>query len=150
MGNFINNLLDNLISTTWRLMDLPLYFLLLLIIIFLLVFNRLGRKWFKRLTDQKRLYINAVLVLLMLVFIVDKKLSFMKAELTSLNERVRNTQLGGNTVIGGQPYDLSEFKKLYPKSEIRERSINEVIQLLVVSQKNPNSVDHHSIAFISK
>lgn len=76
----------------------------------------------------------------MLLFIVDKKLGFMRAELTGLNEKIRNSQFGNNTVIGGQPYDLTEFKSLYPNADIRERSVNEAIQLMVATQKDPNSV----------
>jgi exopolysaccharide biosynthesis protein len=140
MGNFINNLLDNLISTMWRLMDLPLYFLLLLIVAFLVVFNRFGRKWLKKLSDQKRLYINAILVLLMLLFVVDKKFSFMRAELTGLNKKVRNAQFGGGSVVGGTPFDLREFKKQFPKSDIQEKAIHEAVQFMVVTQKDPNSV----------
>jgi exopolysaccharide biosynthesis protein len=140
MGNFINNLLDNLISTTWRLMDLPLYFLLLLIVVLLIVFNRFGRKWLKKLSDQKRLYINAILVLLMLLFIVDMKFSFMKAELTGLNEKIRNSQFNGSSVVGGTPFDLTEFKKQFPESDIKEKSVHEAVQLMVVTQKDPNSV----------
>ena len=121
-------------------MDLPLYFLLILMLIFLVVFNRFGRKWLKKLSDQKRLYINAILILLMLLFVVDKKLSFMKSELTGLNEKIRNAQLNGGSIVGGLPYDLTEFNVQFPKADIRERSVNEAIQLLVVTHKDPNSV----------
>jgi len=76
----------------------------------------------------------------MLLFIVDKKLGFMKAELTGLNEKFRNAQFGNNNVIGGQPYNLTEFKSIYPNADVKERSVNEVIQLLVATQKDPNSV----------
>ena len=85
MGNFINNLIDNLISVTWRLMDLPLYVLLILLVSALILVNWLGRKWMRKISEQKRLYINGGLVLLLLLLIVDKKMAFMRAEMTFLN-----------------------------------------------------------------
>lgn len=142
MGNFINNLLDNLISVTWRLMDLPLYILLLMIVITIVLSNWLGRRWLKKLSNQKRLYINGGLALIMLLLIVDKKMAFMRSELTFLNEKIRKVQMSGSStsVSAGEPFDLTELKSNYPNAEVSERPINEAIQLLTVSQKNPNSV----------
>jgi exopolysaccharide biosynthesis protein len=140
MGNFINNLIDNLISTMWRLMDLPLYALMLMMVLALIVFNWLGKKWLKRLSDQWRLYINAILILLMLLFVVDKKFGFIRAELNVLNEKVRNAQMRGVTVAGGEPFELSNISEAFPNAKLSERPINEAIQLLMVTQKDPNSV----------
>jgi hypothetical protein len=140
MGNFINNLLDNLISVTWRLMDLPLYVLLLLIVLALIVLNRFGRRWLNKLSEQKRLYINAGLVLLLLLLIVDKKMSFMRTEMTFLNDKIRKVQMSGSNVTGGLPYNLAGLKKQFPEAELTERPINEAIQLLTITQKDPNFV----------
>lgn len=140
MGNFINNLLDNLISVTWRLMDLPLYVLVLMIIVALVVINWLGRRWLKKLSEQKRLYINAGLVLLLLLLIIDKKFAFIRAEMTFMNEKVRKAQMASFSVKGGQPYDLAQLQKEFPDAELAERPINEAIQLLSFTQKDPNAV----------
>lgn len=145
MGNFINNLLDNLISVTWRLMDLPLYFLLLMIVVFLFIFNRLGRKWFHKISDQKRLYINAILVLLLLLLIIDFKISVMKSEITYLNEKIRNSQFNAASAVNETPFDLREFKAQFPKAYVKERAVHEAIQLIAVTQKNP-----HSVAYIAR
>lgn len=140
MGNFINNLLDNLISVTWRLMDLPLYVLLLMIVVGIVLLNWLGRRWLRKLSEQKRLYINAGLVLLLLLLVVDKKMSFMRSEMTFLNEKIRKVQMSGVSVSGGTPFDLTELKQQFPKAELSERPINEAIQLLTINQKDPNFV----------
>lgn len=140
MGNFINNLIDNLISVTWRLMDLPLYALLLMLVVGIILLNWLGRRWLKRISEQKRLYINGGLVLLMLLLIIDKKMDFMRSEMTFLNEKIRKVQMMGVSVSGGTPYDLTELKKEFPKAELAERPINEAIQLVTITQKDPNAV----------
>lgn len=140
MGDFINNLLDNLISTTWRLMDLPMYALLLMIAVLLVVVNWLGKRWLKNLSDRKRLYINGGLVLLLLLLILDKKIDFMRAEISFLNEKIRLAQMNSGTISEGTPYDLTEIRKEFPGAELTERPINEAIQLLSVTQKDPNSV----------
>ncbi len=140
MGNFINNLLDNLISVTWRLMDLPLYALLLLIALLLVVLNWLGRRWMRKLSEQKRLYINAGLVVLMLLFIIDKKFDFMRSELSFMNDKIRKAQMNSFTVKGGEPFDLTALKKEFPNAAFAERPVNEAIQLLSITQKDPNAV----------
>lgn len=140
MGNFINNLLDNLISTTWRLLDLPLYALVILIVAMLFVLNWLFRRWMRKLSENKRILINVGLVFLLLVLIIDKKFAFMRAEVNFMNEKIRNAQMGQSAVASGAPFDLTELKKEFPKAELKERSIHEAIQLLTVTQKDPNSV----------
>jgi len=140
MGNFINNFLDNLISVTWRLMDLPLYFLLLIIVTLLVVFNLLGRRWLKRLSDQTRKYVNGVLVILALLIIIDKKMGLMRSEMTFLNEKIRKVQMMGVPVTGGTPFDLVTLQSEYPNAELTQRPVNEVIQLLTITQENPNAV----------
>lgn len=140
MGNFINNLIDNLISVTWRLMDLPLYALLLLIVLLLVALNWLGRRWMRKLSEQKRLYINAGIVILMLLFIVDKKFDFMRSELSFMNEKIRKSQMHMSSVKGGEPFDVSELQKQFPKAALAQRPINEAIQLITVTQADPNAV----------
>lgn len=140
MGNFINNLLDNLISTTWRLMDLPLYFLLLLVVLALILINWLGRRWLRKISEQKRFFINGGLVLLMLFLVLDKKLDFLRAEMTNLNEKIRNAQMSNAVVGNAEAFDLSKMEEIFPNADLKERSVNEAIQLLAVTQKDPNSV----------
>jgi len=140
MGNFINNLIDNLISVTWRLMDLPLYALLLLIVFMLVALNWLGRRWMRKLSEQKRFYINAGIVVLMLLFIVDKKFDFMRSELSFMNEKIRKSQMTMTSVKGGEPFDVTELQKQFPKAELAQRPINEAIQLITVTQTDPNAV----------
>ncbi len=140
MGNSINNLLDNLISLTWRLMDLPLYALLLMIVVCLVGVNWLGRRWLWKLSEQKRLYINGALVLLMLLFVIDKKFSFVRAEMTFLNEKIRTAQMSSYSVQGGIPFELDSLQQVFPDAELTQRPINEAIQLVSIKQKNPNSV----------
>lgn len=140
MGDFINNFLDNLISVTWRMMDLPLYVLLILIVVGLITINWLGRKWMRKLSEQKRLYINAGLVLLLLLLILDKKMAFMRAEMTFLNEKIRKAQMISTPVSGGQPFELTDLQKNFPSAELSQRPINEAIELLSFTDQDPNSV----------
>ncbi|GAB5418917.1 MAG: hypothetical protein Crog4KO_01020 [Crocinitomicaceae bacterium] len=142
MGNFINNLIDNLISVTWRLMDLPLYVLLLIIVLTIVMLNWFGRRWLKKLSEQKRLYLNGGLVLLILLLVVDKKMSFMRAEMTFLNEKIRKVQMSGVSVTGGTPYDLTQLKAEFPDAILAERPVNEAIQLVTITQKDPNAVSY--------
>ncbi len=121
-------------------MDLPLYFLLILIAVALLMINWLGKRWLKKLSEQKRFFINGGLALLMLLFILDKKVGFIRAEMTALNEKVRNAQMQTGEVANAEPFVLSTIQELFPEADFRERSINNAMQLLVVTQKDPNSV----------
>lgn len=140
MGNFVNNLLDNLISVTWRLMDLPLYALLPVVVVMLVVFNWLGRRWLRRLSEQKRRYINGFLVVLAMLLIIDKKMGLMRAEMTFLNEKIRKVQMMGVPVSGGTPYDVSELQSEFPNAKLTQRPINEAIQLITITQRDPNAV----------
>lgn len=140
MGNFINNLLDNLISTTWRMMELPFNLLFIFMVIALILFNWLGRRWLKELSNQKRLYINAALILMLLLYVADKKFSFIRTEMNVLNENVRNVRMKIRAVAFHAPVDLSKFNKEFPKAKLFKRSINEAVQLLTVIQQQPNSV----------
>ena len=118
MGNFINNLLDNLISTTWRMMELPFNLLFIFMVIALILFNWLGRRWLKELSNQKRLYINAALILMLLLYVADKKFAFIRTEMNVLNENVRNVRMKIRAVAFHAPVDLSKFNKESPKAKL--------------------------------
>ena len=79
-------------------------------------------------------------MLLMLLLVLDKKLDFLRAEMTNLNEKVRNAQMNNGAVASAEPFDLTEIQKLFPDADLKERSVNEAIQLLAVTQTDPNSV----------
>ena len=90
MGDFFNHLMDNLIAATWRLLDLPMYALaLLLLLVFVLTYFLL--LWIlKRYTSGSKRILRILLPVMGLIlasFIVDFKISQMKREVELINEK---------------------------------------------------------------
>ena len=102
-----------------RFMELPLYLLLLIILSILGLFNWIAKKKLNKISSQKRLHINAILVLFMLVFVADKKFSNMQAELTGLNKKIRNAQFYEIKQNNGQSFNLIDLKEKFSLVEVR-------------------------------
>jgi exopolysaccharide biosynthesis protein len=71
---------------------------------------------------------------------VDKKLDMMRSEMNFLNEKIRSVQMAGAPIINVNPMDTRALQSAFPSAELKQRPVNEAIQLLTFSQKNPNAV----------
>lgn len=142
MGNFINNLLDNLLSTLWRFLDLPMYFICGVLVICLALFSWLLLR-FKKNINKKKLYIfNAVVVFILLILIVDKKIRTIQLEMNFLNSKIAEFQMTSqsNTVFQKTDlvYDIQPLKAAFPEAKIYEKPINGAIDLVTFKTIDPN------------
>ncbi len=141
MGDFLNHIIDNLVSVTWRLMELPLYILIGLIFLCLLTANLAIRKSKLKVSGKALLFIYGFILLLLVGFIIDKKFSNIRAELTLLNEKVTNTQIGTKGIVyAASNYDLSDFTECFPGSKVYHSNVNEAVSLFLIRKKDPNVV----------
>ncbi len=141
MGNFINNLLDNLLSTLWRVLDLPLYGIVLMILGLMVVTTFLLRRFFKKVEKRRIWQINFILLGFLVLLIIDKKVSNINKELTVLNKKIVESKMMSTPAINKEKvYDASALKKKYPNATIYEKPINEAIDLITIQQASPNSV----------
>ena len=110
MGDFFNHLMDNVIAATWRLLDLPMYaMVLVLLLVFVLTYFLL--LWIlKRYTSgSKRIFriLLPVMGLVLASFIVDFKISQMKREVELINEKYMNFSSNEKLMMWDQQYYIN-------------------------------------------
>ncbi|MCH7535596.1 MAG: hypothetical protein IH948_07620, partial [Bacteroidetes bacterium] len=93
MGDNFNYIMDNLIAATWRLLDLPMYVLVVvLLLVFVLTYFLLTRIFKKYGSVNKRVLsiIIPVVGVMLAAFMVDFKISQMKKEVELINQKYMN------------------------------------------------------------
>jgi exopolysaccharide biosynthesis protein len=148
MGNFINNLLDNLLSTLWRVLDLPLFAIVLMMAVLMLVSTFIIKKFFKKVSSNKIWIINGLLIAFLFILVVDKKISNIRKEVTYMNNKMSDAMMaspGATTINKELVYDIAPLKSAFPEAKIYEKPINEAIDLISIKMINPNVVTFVSI-----
>lgn len=146
MGNTINILIDNLLATFWRLLDLPVYALLILLFGILFSVNLILLRLRKKSSTKKVWLINGVIVLVAVVLLVDKKISNLKKENDALNDKYAKAIMGQTSINKvNKVYHLDSLVQLLPGANISEKPINQAIDLITIRQRNPNSMSFISI-----
>ncbi|MFT5600308.1 MAG: exopolysaccharide biosynthesis protein [Flavobacteriales bacterium] len=149
MGNSINNVIDNLLSTFWRLLDLPLYALVIMMLLSMFVTTLIIRKFFKKTTVKRIWIINGVLGVFVLLFIIDKKFSNMRKEITFMNEKISDTKMtsgsGSFAIQKNLVYDIDPLKEKFPDAKIYEKAITEAIDVISFKTNDPNVMTYISI-----
>ena len=147
MGNFINNLLDNLLSTLWRILDLPLYAIVLLMAVLMLILSFTIRQFFKSVSKQRLRNINIILGVILVILIIDKKISNINKEVNFINDKVSGSHMAsGQTSINKvKIYDAGPLKAEFSDYSIYEKPINEAIDLISLKSKSPNVVSYIAI-----
>ncbi len=144
MGDFFNHVMDNLIAATWRLLDLPMYalvFLLLLVFVmayFLLlwILKRFGLR-----ANQILRILLPVMGVFLVSFIVDFKISQMKREVELINEKYINFRNNEKLMMWEQQYDISELSEQFGKKlYLDQRYINEATKLFILKKDDPKAV----------
>lgn len=138
MGDYVNYIIDNLVSVTWRLMELPLYFLILSILILLLLINTVIKRAIKKVPSNIIKWTNIILFVVLISLIVDKKIHSIKKEMAFLNEKVLRSQMGVTPLANEKSDDLIRLEKRFPSSKVYERKINNAIQLINIQKNDPN------------
>lgn len=149
MGNFVNNLLDNLLSTLWRILDLPVYFIAILVICSLLLVGFILLK-FKKNINKKRLYIiGGVILTFTLILVIDKKFRIMNKEINFLNEKISDLKMTGNSNFAFQKthliYDIAPLRNAYPEAKIYEKPVNEAVDVISFKTIDPNVMAYIAI-----
>lgn len=148
MGNFINNLLDNLLSTLWRVLDLPLYGIVLIMLTVMLVGTFIIKKFFKKVSSKKIWIINGLLMAFLFILVVDKKISNIRNEVTYMNNKISDAMMASPssaTINKNLVYDIAPLKTAFPSANIYEKPINEAIDLISIKMTDPNVVTFVSI-----
>jgi len=144
MGDFFNHLMDNLIAATWRLLDLPMYALVLvLLLVFVLTYFLL--LWIlKRYTSGSKRILRILLPVMGLIlasFIVDFKISQMKREVELINEKYMNFRSNEKLMMWDQQYDIHELSEQFGKKlYLDQRYINEATKLFILKNDDPKAV----------
>ncbi len=143
MGNTINNLLDNLLSVLWRVLDLPLYSIAIGIFIAMVIVYFLFKKVFKKNPTKVLIILSVVLVIL----IIDKKLNNMRAELTFMNNKISEVSMQNGTVSANKikKFKVDDLQALFPDAVIYDKTINEAIDLVSFKTSDPNVMTYISI-----
>jgi len=138
MGDYVNYIIDNLVSVSWRLMELPLYLLLIFLFIFLLLVNLILKKKLQSRGKKAVFLLNMLIIIFAMAFILDKKFSNLKSDITTINEKLLNTQLNtSNEISYSSKVDLDSFHKEFSDCKVFERPINEAITLLSARKNEP-------------
>jgi len=147
MGDFINTLLDNLLATLWRVLDLPLYAIVILMAAIMLVVTFALKKIFKRISNKRIWTINVIIAVLLVILIIDKKISNISKEVNFINEKVSNANMneGQASISKVKIYNSDALKVAYPNYSIYEKPINEAIDLISLKSKSPNVVSYIAI-----
>lgn len=144
MGDFFNHFMDNLISATWRLLDLPMYALvLILILVFVLSYFLL--LWIlKKFGVGGNRVIRIILPamgIFLAAFIVDFKISQMKREVELINEKYMNFRSNEKLMMWDQQYDISDLSEQFGKKlYLDQRYVNEATKLFILKNDDPKAV----------
>jgi len=140
MGDFFNIFMDNLIAVTWRLLDLPMYVLVLVLVLtyFLMLWilkrYRFGSKQVLRI-------LLPVMGVFLISFIVDYKISHMKREVELINQKYMNFHQGEKLLMWDKEYGIQELSEQFgQKLYFDQRYINEASKLFIFKKDNPKAL----------
>ncbi len=145
MASLVNNLIDKLLSVAWRLLELPLYVLAILMVLLLvptLVF------WFRRIRKRNTVSFSTLLLVLVgtlipLALVVDYKIKTQNTEIENLSERYFNA-LNASEVVGANaiivnPQIKDSLGSFLHELKVWERPIHEAITLVSCRKENPKA-----------
>ncbi len=143
MGNAINNLLDNLLSVLWRVLDLPLYSIVLGMAIGMFILYLITKKILKRNPTK----ILIVLAVILVVLVIDKKLNNMRTELTFMNNKIAEAKMSSSAVevTKIKKFDVEKLRQQFPEAIVYDKTINEAIDLVSYKTSTPNVMAYISI-----
>ena len=143
MGDYFNHLMDNLISATWRLLDLPMYALVLvLLLIFVLTYFLLLWILKRYASGSKRILriLLPVMGFILASFIVDFKISQLKSEVELINEKYMNFRSNEKLMMWDQQYDIHELSEQFGKKlYLDQRYNNEATKLFILKNDDPKA-----------
>nr|MDP6907962.1 hypothetical protein [Flavobacteriales bacterium] len=147
MAELVNNILDKLISVGWRLLDLPVYLLLIVVIGMLIPAIRL---WFgivkgKRSHGSRYILLAVVGILLPMALIIDFKLKTQQTEIELLSQKYINALNAEQPTTESQSglllndKDLRDLSSFLPKLKAWQRPIHDAITLLTFKKEDPKA-----------
>lgn len=149
MAEVFNNWLDNLISVAWRLLDLPLYVL----VIFLVSFFSIG-VWYWVKLRKGAFTVKSVVVLLICIVVpaamlADLKFKQLKLEAELLNNKYQQAlaapdQAASATPLVSDPV-LQNMRRYLPELSIWQRDVHPAVTLLTCKKADPEAVFHCAV-----
>ncbi len=147
MAETVNNILDKLISVGWRLLDLPVYALLMLVIGILLPailfwFRAAKRKHF---SPSRSMLLTIVGILLPMALIIDFKMKTQQTEIELLSQKYINALNANQPTTPSQmglllkDEDRKDLTALLPNLKVWQRPIHDAITLLTFKKENPKA-----------
>jgi hypothetical protein len=144
MGDFFNHFLDDLIAATWRILDLPVFVLVLALMVFFVLVYFLLVWILKRYNIGNKRILRILLPiagLLLAAFIVDFKISQLKQELELINEKYINFRSNEKLILWDKQYDIEELSEQFGKKlYLDQRYINEATNLYILKKDDPKAV----------
>ncbi|MFT4981202.1 MAG: exopolysaccharide biosynthesis protein [Bacteroidia bacterium] len=145
MASLVNNIIDKLLSVAWRLMDLPVYLLVLLIAILfipaILIWSKTISK--KEKVGFKTMTIALLGILIPMALIVDLKLKSQDSEIEILSEKYMNSLNAEVSITGSEKVISLDTKTLLESYmidlNIWERQIHEAITLVTFKKEAPKA-----------
>lgn len=150
MGDSINHLLDNLMSLLWRIIDLPLFFLLPGLIVFILFLYWVCKRLFKAKWEITKIQFLVIMMFFFGALLVDKKTSNLKSEINALYDKFSSLSMGQQSITVSNNLDelvmKAQLEERYGDTlEVTARNINECTDLLVIKRPERPAVVHLAV-----
>ncbi len=145
MGDKINVILDNLLSLTWRVIDLPMLVLIPLLIAILLILSLIARLFKVRSSSIVKYFFFGFFVL-GFALLVDRKFAILKSEIQTLNEKyigLMNSRgsSGGKKLERNFLMDVESLKSNFTSElKVWQQNLNQAVDLITVKKEEPNAV----------
>ncbi len=137
MSDSFNYLIDSLSAAFMRLFELPIFFIILGFLVFVVVVKLIYARVKKRKAKWNTTFI-LFLLFFVSVLIVDKKIANLSSEINEANEKYHNSMLGGATMdMGANLVDEKKILEVFPADAVvQSRKTNAATQLVLFSKNN--------------
>ena len=138
-------------AVTWRMLDLPLYFLLPFVILLIASFKYLIIFFLSKITgsNAKLKHFNVYAIVLVLFVVADYKINILNKNIDQLNLKylslTNNTASPVSTIKRKKLYNLNNLANQNDSLKIWEQTLNEAIDLITIKKKSPNAVVYISV-----
>ena len=145
MASLVNNLIDKLLSVAWRLLELPLYVLVLLILSLLIPSIVYWLRIFKKQQSVsfRTMVLALIGILIPIALIIDFKVKTLKTENEILSEKYMNALNATESLASGAQVISPDIKQhldgYMTNLKVWERQLHEAITLVTFKKEDPKA-----------
>lgn len=145
MASLVNNIIDKLLSVAWRLLEMPMYLVVLLMLVLLVPTVVYWVKIFKKQQPVSIKTMTLVLIgtLIPMALIIDFKLKMLKTENEILSEKYMNALNATRSLASGTQIISPEIKQYLDgymtNLKVWERQLHEAITLVIFKKEDPKA-----------